>query len=151
MARTPWFESPFLLGFERLQEMAERAAHVAADGYPPYNIETLSEDRLRVSVAVAGFEADDLAVELRDRHLVISGGRADGEASGADEPRAFLHRGIAARRFRRTFLLADGCEVDGASLENGLLHVDVRLARRAPEVKRIAIRANGAASEAFNS
>ena len=139
MTRTPWFESPFLLGFERLQEMAERAASLGSDGYPPYNIEELGEGRLRVTLAVAGFELDDLNVELNDRHLVLTGEKRD-----ESEDRAYLHRGIAARRFRRTFLLADGCDVEGATLEHGLLHVDVRVHAHEPEVTRIAIRSSGA-------
>ena len=139
MTRAPWFESPFLLGFDRLQELAERTASLGADGYPPYNIESVGEGRLRVTLAVAGFDPDELDVELDDRHLVLTGEKRD-----AGEDRSYLHRGIAARRFRRTFLLADGCEVEGAALENGLLHIDVRLRERASDVRRIAIRSNGA-------
>lgn len=138
MPRTSWVDSPFLLGFDRLQELAERAANGATDGYPPYNIETRGDGRLRVTLAVAGFAPEELTAELHDRQLVVSGEKADGE------DRAFLHRGIAARRFRRSFLLADGFEVEGARLENGLLHIDVLRRERTPDVKRIAIQSVGA-------
>ncbi len=139
MTRATWFDSPFLLGFDRLQELAERAAHVASDGYPPYNIEDRGDDSLRVTLAVAGFEPDELAVELDDRELTVSGEKP---TNGAE--RSYLHRGIATRRFRRTFLLADGYEVEGASLENGLLHVDLKRPERARAVRKIAIRTDGA-------
>jgi HSP20 family molecular chaperone IbpA len=138
MARATWFDSPFLLGFDRLQELAERAAHLASDGYPPYNIETRGDDALRVTLAVAGFGPDELVVELDDRQLTVSGEKA---TNGAE--RSYLHRGIATRRFRRTFLLADGYDVEGAVLENGLLHVDLVRPERASAVKRIAIQSNG--------
>src|SRR5690606_29667 len=127
----------FLLGFDRLQELAERAAHVATDGYPPYNIEARGEDALRVTLAVAGFEPDELTVELEDRQLTVAGEKV---ADGAE--RSYLHRGIATRRFRRTFLLADGFEVEGARLENGLLHIDLKRPERSRAVQRIAIRSN---------
>jgi HSP20 family molecular chaperone IbpA len=139
MTRALGFDSPFLLGFERLQELVERAAHVAAEAYPPYNVEALEDGSLRVTLAVAGFGADDLAVELDDRQLTVAGDR-----SGAGTERSYLHRGIATRKFRRTFLLADGYEVTGAMLENGLLHVDIARPERTREVKRIAIQTSGA-------
>jgi HSP20 family molecular chaperone IbpA len=143
MTRATWFDSPFLLGFDRLQELAERAAHIASDGYPPYNIEATGKDSLRVTLAVAGFARDELVVELDDRQLTVSGEKP---TNGAE--RAYLHRGIATRRFRRTFLLADGYEVVGALLENGLLHVDLKRPERQGAVQRIAIKANGHGSEA---
>jgi HSP20 family molecular chaperone IbpA len=139
MTRASWFDSPFLLGFDRLQELAERASHLATDGYPPYNIEAPGEDALRVTLAVAGFEPDELVVELEDRQLTVSGEKA---TNGAD--RSYLHRGIATRRFRRTFLMADGYEVEGARLENGLLHIDLKRPERTRAVQRIEIRSNGA-------
>lgn len=139
MTRATGFDSPFLLGFERFQELIERAAHVAAEPYPPYNVEALEDGTLRVTLAVAGFGSDELAVEVDDRQLTVAG---DKSANGAE--RAYLHRGIATRRFRRAFLLADGYEVRGAKLENGLLHIDVSRPERAREVRRIAIQTSGA-------
>lgn len=117
---------PFLLGFDQLERMAERAAK-GAEGFPPYNIEHQAPDGFRITLAVAGFGEDDLAVTLEDRQVVIRGRQAD----DADEGRVFLHRGIAGRAFQRSFVLADGVEVTSARLENGLLHVDLR--RRTPE------------------
>lgn len=130
-----WFDSPLLVGFERMQELAERAAR-GSDGYPPYNIEVMGDNRVRITLAVAGFSADDLSAVVEGAQLVIRGDRRDSQ----DSERTFLHRGIAARRFQRSFVLADGFEVEGASLEHGLLHVDVR--RRVDEqaVTRIEIR-----------
>ena len=125
---------PFLLGFDQLERMAERAAK-GAEGFPPYNIEHQPPDGFRITLAVAGFREDDLAVTLEDRQLVIRGRQAD----DADGARVFLHRGIAGRAFQRSFVLADGVEVTGARLENGLLHVDLR--RKLPEqtVRKITI------------
>lgn len=117
---------PFLLGFDQLERMAERAAK-GAEGFPPYNIEHEAPDAFRITLAVAGFGEDDLAITLEDRQLVIRGRQAD----DTGEARVFLHRGIAGRAFQRSFVLADGVEVTGARLENGLLHVDLR--RRVPE------------------
>jgi len=139
MTRTTWFDSPFLLGFERLQEMAERAAHVGAEGYPPYNVEALDDRGLRVTLAVAGFGSDELSVELEGRQLTVAGEKT---SNGAE--RSFLHRGIATRRFRRSFLLADGVDVEAARLENGLLQVDLRRPERTDDVKRIAIQSSDA-------
>lgn len=139
MTRPMGFDSPFLLGFERFQELVERAAHVAAEGYPPYNVEALEDGSLRVTLAVAGFGPGDLSVELDERQLTVAG---DKSGNGAD--RAYLHRGIATRRFRRAFLLADGYEVAGARLENGLLHIDISRPQRQREVRRIEIRSGGA-------
>ena len=136
MTRSILFDSPFLLGFEHTRTLIERAAKAAAESYPPYNVEDRGEGRLRITLAVAGFTPDQLAVTVEDRQLVVAGRRDDG-ARGED---AYLHRGIAARGFLRSFVLADGVDVEGATLEHGLLHVD--LARPEPEatVKRIPIR-----------
>lgn len=117
---------PFLLGFEQLERLVERTAKTGNDGYPPYNIEQTSERGYRITLAVAGFSEEDLAITVEDRQLVIRGRQSDD-----GESRVFLHRGIAARQFQRSFVLADGVEVTGASMENGLLHVD--LAREQPE------------------
>ena len=111
---------PYLLGFDQLERLAERAAK-GAEGYPPYNIEQLGGDGFRITLAVAGFAEDDLSLTVEDRQLVIRGRQAE----GGDE-RVFLHRGIAARAFQRSFVLAEGIEVEAAALENGLLHIDLR-------------------------
>ncbi|SFP80500.1 Hsp20 family protein [Tranquillimonas alkanivorans] len=117
---------PFLLGFEQLERLVERTAKSDAGGYPPYNIEQTSDASYRITLAVAGFAEDDLSITVEDRQLVIRGRQSE-----PDEERVFLHRGIAARQFQRTFVLADGVEVAGARMENGLLHVD--LERTVPE------------------
>lgn len=129
------FDSPFLLGFERMQSLIDSAARGAGDTYPPYNVEAPEDGRLVISVAVAGFAKDELDVAIEGRQLTVRGDKAERE----DGARAFLHRGIAARRFQRSFILADGWTVDGAELRDGLLHI--RLSRPEPEqrVRRIAI------------
>lgn len=132
-ARTVVFDSPFLLGFEQTRALLERAAKAAGEGYPPYNVEALDENRLRVTLAVAGFAPDQLSVSVEGRQLTVSGEREGDE-------RSYLHRGIAARRFSRSFVLADGLEVAGAALEHGLLHVEIVRPEAAREVKRIPIR-----------
>ena len=142
MNRAILFDSPFLLGFEHTRALAERAAKAAAETYPPYNVEDLGEDKLRITLAVAGFGPDHLQVTVEDNQLVIQGRREGAEAKEKAEP-AFLHRGIAARAFLRTFVLADGMEVTGALLEHGLLHIDVSRIPPAKLVKRIAIRSGG--------
>ena len=116
---------PFLLGFDQLERLVERTAKTE-NGYPPYNIEQVSEHAFRITLAVAGFADEDLSITLEDRQLVVRGKQVDDS-----ESRAFLHRGIASRQFQRTFLLADGVEVSGAALSNGLLHID--LIRAVPE------------------
>jgi HSP20 family molecular chaperone IbpA len=116
---------PFLLGFDQLERLVERTAK-AENGYPPYNIEQLGDNAFRITLAVAGFADEDLSITVEDRQLVVRGKQAD----DADD-RVFLHRGIAARQFQRTFLLAEGVEVAGAALTNGLLHVDLK--RAVPE------------------
>ena len=116
---------PFLLGFDQLERLVERTAK-NENGYPPYNIEHVSENAFRITLAVAGFADSDLSINVEDRQLVVRGQQDDDS-----ESRVFLHRGIAARQFQRTFLLADGVEVSGAALTNGLLHID--LMRSTPE------------------
>ncbi|MFC0341256.1 MULTISPECIES: Hsp20 family protein [Paracoccus] len=124
---------PYLLGFDQLERLAERAAK-GAEGYPPYNIEHRAPDGFRITLAVAGFAEDDLSLTVEDRQLVIRGRQAE----GADE-RVFLHRGIAARAFQRSFVLAEGIEVEAAALENGLLHIDLRRVTPQGIVKTIPI------------
>jgi HSP20 family molecular chaperone IbpA len=144
--RTIFFDSPFLLGFEHTRSLVERAAKAAGESYPPYNVEDLGEGQIRITLAVAGFSPDQLSVTVEDNQLVISGRRdgeaKEGETNGASE-KAYLHRGIAARAFLRSFVLADGMEVTGAVLEHGLLHIDVSRIPPAKLVKRIAIQSAG--------
>ena len=130
---------PYLLGFDQLDRLVERPAKSGNEGYPPYNIEQTSETSYRITLAVAGFRDADLDITVEDRQLVIRGRQAD-----ESEDRVFLHRGIAARQFQRSYVLADGVEVEAAQLENGLLHVDLR--RSAPEtvLQRIEIKTGDA-------
>jgi HSP20 family molecular chaperone IbpA len=138
MNRTLLFDSPFLLGFDHTRALIERAAKAAGEGYPPYNVEELGEGRVRITLAVAGFSATQLEVTLEDNQLNIAGKR-----DGAEGERAYLHRGIAARGFMRSFILADGMEVEGASLEHGLLHIDLFRPQPEKKVKQIPIRSAG--------
>ncbi len=144
MNRTILFDSPFLLGFEHTRNLVERAAK-AGETYPPYNVEDRGDGQIRITLAVAGFSPDQLSVTVEDNQLVIAG-RRDGEgkeAADAAGDRAYLHRGIAARGFLRSFVLADGMEVTGALLEHGLLHIDVSRIPPAKLVKRIPIQSAG--------
>ncbi len=134
MTRSAYFNSPFLLGFEHLDRLLERTTKAAGDGYPPYNIEQSTEDSLRITLAVAGFSPDELCVTVEDRQLVIKGKQND----AAD--RTFLHRGIAARQFQRAFVLAEGIEVTGAELRNGLLIVELTRPKSEPVVRTVEIR-----------
>jgi HSP20 family molecular chaperone IbpA len=141
MNRAILFDSPFLLGFEHTRALIERAAKAASESYPPYNVEDAGEGHVRITLAVAGFPPEQLHVVVEDNQLTVAG-RRDGEAQGADD-RAFLHRGIAARGFLRTFVLADGMEVADAVLEHGLLHIDLVQPEPARRTKRIPIRTAG--------
>lgn len=138
MSRLSLLSSPFLLGFEEIERMIDRAGKSSGDSYPPYNIERISSaddgiDRLRITLAVAGFSEGDLEITVEDNQLVIRGRQNE------DTDRVYLHRGIAARQFQRTFVLADGIEVRSADLKNGLLALD--LVRREPDkhVRKIEI------------
>lgn len=134
----PLFTShPHLLGFDVLEQLVQRTAE-SGGGYPPFDIEALSEHAYRITLAVAGFAEDDLSITVEDRELVIRGERTDDVGD-----RSFLHRGIASRRFRRSFVLADGVEVGRARLSQGLLHID--LERSVPEtvVRRVPIATGG--------
>jgi len=117
---------PFLLGFDQLERLVERTAKSENGGYPPFNIEQTSDHSFRITLAVAGFAEDEMSITVEDRQLVIRGRQAEDDAG-----RIFLHRGIAARQFQRSFVLAEGVDVAGATVENGLLHVDLR--RSKPE------------------
>ncbi len=125
---------PHMLGFEQLERLLERTAKTS-EGYPPFNIEQTSDQSYRITLAVAGFRQDDLSITVEDRQLVIRGRQREDAAD-----RIFLHRGIAARQFQRTFVLADGVEVGEAVMENGLLHVDLALSRPETVVQTIQIR-----------
>ena len=137
MSRMPSLSSPFLLGFDEIERVLDRVTK-AADGYPPYNIERLARDdrnpeRLRITLAVAGFTRDQLEVSVEENQLVIRGRQTE------DKARQFIHRGIAARQFQRTFVLADGMEVLRADLKNGLLSIDLARPEPARVVRAISI------------
>ncbi len=137
MTRLSLFNSPFLLGFDDLERALDRVSKASSDGYPPYNIERIGEDGIRITLAVAGFSDEELSVTVENAQLVVRGKQDD------DAERQFLHRGIAARQFQRSFLLAEGIEIEGAELDNGLLHID--LTRPEPEAlsRSIEIRTAG--------
>jgi len=134
MSRVQMFNSPLLLGFDQLERVLDRVSKTSAEGYPPYNIEQIGEDRLRITLAVAGFSLDDLDVSTEDNQLVIRGRNNED-----DGQKVYLHRGIAARQFQRSFVLAEGIEVTGARLEDGLLHIDLMRPIPEPEVRSIKI------------
>jgi HSP20 family molecular chaperone IbpA len=134
MTRMSVFNSPLFLGFDRIEQTLERVAKAQADGYPPYNVEQTGPDRLRISLAVAGFREEDLAVQVEDRQLTVRGKQED------DPHRVYLHRGIAARQFQRSFVLAEGLEITGAALEGGLLHIDLVQPLVESRVRTIAIK-----------
>ena len=133
MTRISLFNSPLLLGFEQFEQALDRISKTASDGYPPYNVEQVDEHRLRITLAVAGFASDELEVQIQDSQLVIRGKQRD------DADKVYLHRGIAARQFQRSFVLAEGIEVAGASLDNGLLHIELARPVIEPEVRTIRI------------
>ena len=135
--RNGFFNNPFFLGFEPLERLLERAAKGAGEGYPPYNIEPTSDGGIAITLAVAGFGKDDIAVTVEDRELVIKGRQNEAEA------KTFLHRGIAARQFLRSFVLADGIEVKSAALENGLLQILLARPDSKPQVRVIEIKSGG--------
>lgn len=120
--RLSLFDSPFLLGFDQFERALDRAARASSEGYPPYNIEQLGETQMRITVAVAGFEMEDLSVQMEQNQLVIRGKKQAEE----EDARVYLHRGIATRQFQRAFILSEDIEVLGASLDNGLLNIDLR-------------------------
>ena len=135
MNRPLLFDSPFLLGFEHTRSLIERAAKAASEGYPPYNVEE-RDGGVRITLAVAGFSPDQLEVQVEASQLTVAGRR--GEAA-EDGDRAYLHRGIAARGFIRTFVLAEGMVVEAATMEHGLLHIDLARPEPARQVQRIPI------------
>ena len=137
MARMSVFNSPFLLGFDQLERTLDRVSKASADGYPPYNIERTGKDAMRITLAVAGFTREDLAVAVDDSQLTVRGRQTD-----AGE-RVYLHRGIAARQFQRSFVLAEGIEVVSAEMSNGLLHIDLVRPPPASRERVIDIRVDG--------
>ncbi|MFP4098524.1 MAG: Hsp20 family protein [Alphaproteobacteria bacterium] len=134
MTRLSLFDSPLFLGFDDFEKTIDRMRKNGAEGYPPYNIEQIGEYGLRITLAVAGFSMDDLDVEIEQNQLTIRGKQKD------DKERIYLHRGIASRQFQRSFILADGIEVSGADLDNGLLHIN--LERIIPESTALKIKIN---------
>ena len=142
MSRVPSLSSPFLLGFDEIERVLDRVAK-GADGYPPYNIERLAREgdrpeRLRITLAVAGFFRGELEITVEENEL-----RIRGRQNEADQNRVFIHRGIAARQFQRTFLLADGMQVAGAELRDGLLSIDLERPEMVRAVRRVDIAAGG--------
>ena len=144
MSRVSMFNSPLLLGFDQLERTLDRLAK-SAEGYPPYNIERTGENGLRITLAVAGFTTEDLAIELVESQLTVRGKQTD------DTDRVFLHRGIAARQFQRAFMLAEGIEVTGARLDNGLLSIDLVRPVLEPRIRTIRIDAGNEAGQAGNT
>jgi HSP20 family molecular chaperone IbpA len=144
MNRTVQFNSPFLLGFEHLERLLERTAKSAGDAYPPYNIEQSGDGKLRITVAVAGFDRSELSVTVEENQLVIRGKQTD------SPEKTFLHRGIAARQFQRSFVLAEGIEITGATLENGLLTVGLYRPKAEPIVRTIEIKSGPGTNGAVN-
>lgn len=138
MNRISVFSSPLLLGFDDIERLLERASKTSAEGYPPYNIERLPRgtgpEKLRITLAVAGFGRPDLEITVEDNQLLVKGRIAD------DGSREYLHRGIAGRQFQRTFVLADGVDVVDATLENGLLTINLVRPEPKSEIRRITIK-----------
>ena len=137
MTRLSLFNSPLLLGFDHFERTLDRIAKAGAEGYPPYNIEQVGEDRLRITLAVAGFGLDDLEIQIEDNQLIIKGRQKD------DPDRVYLYRGIAARQFQRSFVLAEGIEVTAATLDNGLLSVDLQRPKAVSQVRTVPINKTG--------
>ena len=134
MSRPGPFGSPFCLGFDEVERLLERMAKASADAYPPLNIEEPGEGRMRITLAVAGFASENLSVTLTDRELTVKGDRPQ-----PSDGRVFLHKGIAARGFLRSFVLAEGLEIEGAILTNGLLRIEMKRRRQPPEIRQIPI------------
>ncbi|MBT4739877.1 MAG: Hsp20 family protein [Rhodospirillaceae bacterium] len=134
MTRMSVFSSPLLLGFDHIERVLDRVNKSSGEGYPPYNIEQTGEHALRITLAVAGFAEEDLSVTVEDNQLVIRGRNAEDATE-----RVFLHRGIAARQFSRSFVLAEGIEVQNAGLDKGLLHIELQRPVPEPKVTEIKI------------
>ena len=145
MSQISVFSSPLLLGFDRVERLLDRVAKSAGDGYPPYNIEQFGENALRITLAVAGFTLDQLSLTLEDNQLTVRGKQAD------EAGRVFLHRGIAARQFQRSFVLAEGIEIKAARLDNGLLQIELVRPQPVSTVRTIEITNGNAAPQTLNS
>ncbi|MDX1738291.1 MAG: Hsp20 family protein [Alphaproteobacteria bacterium] len=135
MTRMTLFDSPLFLGFDQLERTLDRVAKSSNEGYPPYNIEQLSQDRLRISLAVAGFAEEDLSIHREGNQLVVMSKKSD-----KDDDRIFLHRGIASRQFKKSFLLAEGIDIEGAYMESGLLHIELRQPLPEQQIQKIEIK-----------
>jgi len=133
MTRMSLFNSPLLLGFDEFERALERISKASSDGYPPYNIERVGDEALRITLAVAGFAKDDLVVSVEENELTIRGKHAD------EDGKVYLHRGIAARQFQKSFVLAEGIKVAGASLDNGLLSIDLERPERTARPRTVEI------------
>jgi HSP20 family molecular chaperone IbpA len=144
VSRIPLFNSPFLLGFDHFERAVDRIAKMSAEGYPPYNIEQIGENRIRITLAVAGFADRDLQIQVENNQLTVRGRQE--EASD----RVYLHRGIAARQFQRSFVLAEGIEVMGAELDNGLLHVDLVRPEQESRVRNVEIKTTKSGSRTID-
>ncbi|MDY0881759.1 Hsp20 family protein [Dongia soli] len=137
MSRLSLFNSPLLLGFDHFERTLDRISKSAGEGYPPYNIEQIGDDTLRITLAVAGFALEDLDIQLEDNQLTVRGKQTD------DPTRVYLYRGIAARQFQRSFVLAEGIEVAGATLDNGLLSIELKRPKVVSQVRSVPIRKAG--------
>ena len=135
MTKMTFAAHPMLLGFEQLERMVEQATKAGNDGYPPFNIEQTGDNAYRITLAVAGFARDDLSITVEANKLLVRGRQAPD-----DTARVFLHKGIARRQFQKSFVLADGVEVEGATVENGLLHIDLKRAEPEQFVQNVEIR-----------
>jgi HSP20 family molecular chaperone IbpA len=140
MSRLSLFNSPLLLGFDHFERALDRVSKISSDGYPPYNVEQLGDNALRITIAVAGFHMSELSITVEDNQLVVRGKQAE------DNHRVYLHRGIAARQFQRSFVLAEGIEVSGAWLDNGLLHIDLVRPEVESRVRTVEIKGGSAAA-----
>jgi len=134
MSRLSLFNSPLLLGFDHFERVLDRVSRASGDGYPPYNVEQTAPNALRITLAVAGFKHEELSATVEDNELIVRGKQTD------DDGRVYLHRGIAARQFQRRFVLAEGIEIVGASLANGLLDIDLMRPHVEPRTRNVEIR-----------
>lgn len=145
MTRISLANSPLLLGFDQIDRLLERIAKQGGDSYPPFNIEQVGETDLRIALAVAGFAPDELSIQVEENQLIVQGRQPE------QPERLYLHHGIAARQFRRVFVLAEGLEVTGAALDNGILAIDIRRPLTVTPARTIAIRTPGVGNGAASS
>jgi len=136
-SRLTIFDSPLFLGFDHFERTLDRMKKTTPDGYPPYNIEQIGENALRITLAVAGFSMGDLDIELENNQLTIRGQQNNNES---EDGKVYLYRGIAARQFQRSFVLADGIEVEQAHLDHGLLHIDMKRLEPESTARKIEIK-----------